>query len=324
MLAVPLIWEHQVLGVLQLCRTPQQPRFDAADVRLLTLFAQQAASTLENTRLIEALQAKTAELEAVNRDLSRASRLKSEFLANMSHELRTPLNSILGFSEILIDQAFGELNERQERYMLNINRSGQHLLDLINDILDLSKIEAGRMELLREPFLLENMLHEVQTLVEPLAAKKSLLLPWTAGSPPRRWWRIGCGSSRCCTIWCPTPSNLRPAAGRSTSARGARTMARCCVSVRDTGIGIAEEEPRAGLRPHSTGSTMPTAARRRAPGLGLALVRRFMELHGGQVSVTSEVGRGSTFTISLPQPAFHANPRHQDVTDQDEVGSLLL
>jgi signal transduction histidine kinase len=138
-LSVPMLREGDLVGVINAWRT--EPRaFTDNQVELLKTFANQAVIAIENVRLFK-------ELEAANRELEAASQHKSGFLANMSHELRTPLNAVIGFSEVLSERMFGELNEKQEEYLKDIHASGQHLLSLINDILDLSKIEAGRMEL---------------------------------------------------------------------------------------------------------------------------------------------------------------------------------
>jgi signal transduction histidine kinase len=295
-MAAPLIWKGTVLGVIVLFKR-DAPSFDTAQLGLLALFAQHGAGVLENMRLV-------SELQETNADLSRASQLKSEFLANMSHELRTPLNAILGFSEILIDQTFGELNERQSRYLNNINNSGRHLLDLINDILDLSKIEAGKMEMQAEPFRLDGALQEVYTIIEPLAAKKSLKITLDHKEAPQR---IMADRLRFKQILYNIMSNavkFTPDNGLVTVRAWGETdeagEPQTYISVKDTGIGIPSDQLERifdvfhrldrGYRSATEGT-----------GLGLALVRRFVQLHGGEVTATSEPGQGSTFTIRIPQ-----------------------
>lgn len=295
-MAAPLVWKGTVLGVIALFKR-EVPYFDHSHLGLLALFAQHGAGVLENMRLV-------SELQETNYDLSRASQLKSEFLANMSHELRTPLNAILGFSEILIDQTFGELNERQSRYLNNINNSGRHLLDLINDILDLSKIEAGKMELQAEPFRLDGALQEVYTILEPLAAKKELMLELDFHAAPQR---IIADRLRFKQILYNIMSNavkFTPEQGKvSVRAWGEadiRGDTQIYITVRDTGIGIPPDQLERifdvfhrldrGYRSATEGT-----------GLGLALVRRFVQLHGGEVSAASEPGAGSIFTIRIPQ-----------------------
>lgn len=295
-MAAPLVWKGSVLGVIALFKQ-EAPHFDTAHLGLLALFAQHSAGVLENVRLF-------SELQETNADLSRASQLKSEFLANMSHELRTPLNAILGFSEILIDQTFGELNERQSRYLNNINNSGRHLLDLINDILDLSKIEAGKMEMQAEPFRLDGALQEVYTIIEPLGAKKELTITLDYEEAPQR---IVADRLRFKQILYNIMSNavkFTPETGtvtvRAWGEPDAQGNTQIYISVQDTGIGIPPDQLERifdvfhrldrGYRSATEGT-----------GLGLALVRRFVQLHGGEVTVTSEQGQGSTFTIQIPQ-----------------------
>ncbi len=295
-MAAPLVWKGQVMGVIALYK-PELPHFGNAQLGLLALLAQHAAGVLENARLL-------SELQATNVDLSRASQLKSEFLANMSHELRTPLNAILGFSEILIDQTFGELNERQARYLNNINNSGKHLLDLINDILDLSKIEAGKMELQAEPFRLDGAVQEVYTILESLAAKKGLTIELDMEHAPRR---IVADRLRIKQVlyniisnavkFTPDGGTVRVRAWQEEDPKGNAVV---YITVKDTGIGIPHDQLErifdvfhrldGGYRSATEGT-----------GLGLALVRRFVQLHGGEVTATSEPGAGSTFTIQIPQ-----------------------
>src|SRR5207244_9229679 len=166
LLGVPLLSEDEVIGVLAVTRkTPGE--FEPEIVRLLSTFATQSALAVQNARLFLEIEDKSRQLEA-------ASQHKSEFLANMSHELRTPLNAIIGFSEVLSDRMFGELNEKQEEYLKDIYASGTHLLSLINDILDLSKIEAGRMELELTDFHVTTALDRALTLIRERAGRRSI------------------------------------------------------------------------------------------------------------------------------------------------------
>ena len=170
-LSLPLLRQDQLIGALTVnAKTPRE--FPPAVVDLLTTFATQSALAIQNARLFREIEQKSRELEA-------ASRHKSEFLANMSHELRTPLNAIIGFSEVLSERMFGELNEKQDEYLKDIHASGQHLLSLINDILDLSKIEAGRMELEVTDFDLPMAIDNALTLVRERAARRSIALHTT-------------------------------------------------------------------------------------------------------------------------------------------------
>src|SRR5262249_24297742 len=168
LLGVPLLSEDEVIGVLAVTRKPPG-EFEPQIVRLLSTFATQSALAIQNARLFLEIADKSRQLEA-------ATRHKSEFLANMSHELRTPLNAIIGFSEVLSERMFGELNEKQEEYLKDIYASGQHLLSLINDILDLSKIEAGRMELEVSEFSLSVAIDNALTLVRERASRRGIKL----------------------------------------------------------------------------------------------------------------------------------------------------
>src|SRR5205085_4452797 len=153
----PMLWEGRGVGAIQVSREPPAP-FSDKELALLKTFADQAVIAIQNARLFNEIQAKSRELEMANKH-------KSEFLANMSHELRTPLNAIIGFSEVLSEQMFGDVNDKQLEYLKDIHSSGHHLLTLINDILDLSKIEAGRMELDLSTFNLPTLLDNTTTLV---------------------------------------------------------------------------------------------------------------------------------------------------------------
>src|ERR671928_645941 len=168
MLSVPLMREGKPFGTMFLRRTEVRP-FNDQQIALASTFADQAAIAIENVRLFREIQEKSAQLEIANKH-------KSEFLANMSHELRTPLNAIIGFSEVLMDRMFGEVNEKQADYLKDIHESGRHLLSLINDILDLSKIESGRMELELSTFHLPTAISNAMTLIRERAQRHGIQL----------------------------------------------------------------------------------------------------------------------------------------------------
>jgi two-component system, NtrC family, sensor kinase len=288
-LSVPLLREEHIIGGLVISRNAAG-EFPGEVVELLKTFATQSALAIQNARLFQEIEEKSRELEA-------ASRHKSEFLSNMSHELRTPLNAIIGFSEVLGDRMFGELTEKQEEYLKDIMESGQHLLSLINDILDLSKIEAGRMELELTEFDLPQAIDNALTLVRERAGRRGIALHQAVDE---RLGEIRGDERKVKQVLLNLLSNalkFTPEGGRiDVSARFQDGSAE--ISVTDTGVGIAPEDQEAVFEEFRQ---VGTAAKKvEGTGLGLALSRKFVELHGGRIWVQSEVGRGSTFTFTLP------------------------
>jgi two-component system, NtrC family, sensor kinase len=288
-LTVPLLLEDQVIGALGVSRkTPGE--FAPEIVRVLTTFATQSALAIQNARLFHEIADKSRQLEV-------ASQHKSEFLANMSHELRTPLNAIIGFSEVLGERLFGELNEKQDEYLKDIHVSGQHLLSLINDILDLSKIEAGRMELELTDFHLPAALDSALTLVRERAGRRGIALHINTDAS-LNYIRADERKVRQVVL------NLLSNAIKFTPERGrieVRTKlmnGSVEVSVSDTGVGIATEDQDAIFEEFRQVGTADKKVE--GTGLGLALSRKFVELHGGRIWVKSEVGVGSTFTFTIP------------------------
>jgi signal transduction histidine kinase len=239
------------------------------------------------------------ELGSLYHQIQAASRHKSEFLANMSHELRTPLNAIIGFSEVLLQRMFGELNPKQEEYLRDVLDSGRHLLSLINDILDLSKIEAGRMELEPSAFDVPSALEGCLALVRERAGQHGIALELVVGE---RVDRLVADERKVRQVVLNLLSNavkFTPEGGRIT-LQGTRTDRAMQISVRDTGVGIAPEEQEVVFEEfRQVGSD--AARKREGTGLGLALARKFVELHGGRIWVVSEVGKGSTFAFTIPE-----------------------
>jgi signal transduction histidine kinase len=289
LLSVPLLREGEIIGSLSLNRRAPG-EFPPEAVEVLKTFATQSALAIQNARLFREIADKSQQLEA-------ASRHKSEFLANMSHELRTPLNAIIGFSEVLNERMFGELNDKQAEYLKDIHASGQHLLSLINDILDLSKVEAGRMELELTDFDLPAAVDNAVTLVRERASRKGVTVRIAVED------QIGMmrGDERKIRQ---VLLNLLSNAIKFTPAGGLIEVAAVPndgsveVSVRDTGVGIAPEDHAAVFEEFR--QVGASAAKQEGTGLGLALARKFIELHGGKIWVTSQVGAGSTFTFTLP------------------------
>jgi len=289
LLSVPLLREDQIIGSLSFNRkTPGE--FPPEVVEVLKTFATQSALAIQNARLFREIADKSAQLEA-------ASRHKSEFLANMSHELRTPLNAIIGFSEILAEKMFGDINEKQTEYLQDILESGRHLLSLINDILDLSKIEAGRMELEWSEFDLPTALENALILVRERASRRGIKLGSTIDE---RLGMIGGDERKVKQVLLNLLSNalkFTPEGGRiDVGARLDGEVAE--VSVADTGIGIAPGDQEAVFEEFRQVGAADKKAE--GTGLGLALSRKFIELHGGRIWVESEVGKGSTFRFTLP------------------------
>ena len=300
-LAVPMLRETMVIGVLTVQRTEVRP-FTGKQIELVTTFADQAVIAIENVRLFRELEAKSQELEA-------ASRHKSEFLANMSHELRTPLNAILGFSEVLAERMFGEVNEKQAEYLQDILSSGRHLLSLINDILDLSKVEAGRLELELGRFHLPTALDNALTLVRERATRHGITLTHTVDG---RLGDIVADERKVKQILLNLLSNavkFTPESGRvgltATAADRAVTVA-----VSDTGVGIAPEDQAAIFEEFRQVGRDDTR-KQEGTGLGLTLAKKFVELHGGRIRVESQVGQGSTFSFTLPVRLDGGSPSDQ-------------
>ena len=258
---------------------------------MLGTFADQAVIAIENVRLFNEIQEKSAQLEV-------ASRHKSEFLANMSHELRTPLNAIIGFSEVLIEKMFGEVNDKQLDYLQDIHSSGKHLLSLINDILDLSKIEAGRMELEVSEFDLPAALGNAMTLVRERAQRHGIALSLDVD---KSLGAFHADERKVKQIMLNLLSNavkFTPEGGK-VGVQAKLNGEAVEISVTDTGVGIAPEDHEAVFEEFKQVGRDYTR-KAEGTGLGLALTKRFIELHGGTLRLESAPGKGSTFTFTLP------------------------
>jgi signal transduction histidine kinase len=306
-LTVPLLRENKILGALAVNRK-SAGEFPAETIELLKTFATQSALAIQNARLFH-------EIEIKSRELATASQHKSEFLANMSHELRTPLNAILGFSEVLQERMFGEINEKQAEYLADILESGRHLLGLINDILDLSKIEAGRMELEPSEFDLPSAIENTLILVRERAQRRGIKLGQTLDE---RLGPIHADERKVKQVLLNLLSNalkFTPEGGR-IDVRAALQDGVAEISVSDTGVGIAPEDQDAVFEEfRQVGSA---AKKVEGTGLGLAISRKFVELHGGKIWVCSEVGKGSTFSFTLPHsPARMNTPDESDATTRN-------
>jgi GAF domain-containing protein/two-component sensor histidine kinase len=287
-ISVPVIVEGQMIGAIALSRVTVKP-FTEREIQLVETFADQAAIAIQNVRLFNEIKDKSRQLEV-------ASRHKSEFLANMSHELRTPLNAIIGFSEVLVQGLFGEVNEKQREYLNDVIGSGQHLLSLINDILDLSKIEAGRMELELSNFSFRNALESGVTIVRERAARHDIALNVDVSdelgqveADERKVKQILYNLLTNAVKFTPDGGNV------NVTVRRDKDDVR--VNVQDNGIGIAEADQ---ARIFEEFQQVGRERSREGTGLGLTLTKRFVELHGGRIWLESAPGRGSTFTFTLP------------------------
>jgi signal transduction histidine kinase len=292
--AVPMLHEGRPVGVIAVSRETPGP-FSDREIALLKTFADQAVIAIENARLYTELEQKSRALEA-------ASQHKSEFLANMSHELRTPLNAVIGFSEVLTERMFGELNEKQDEYLKDIHASGRHLLSLINDILDLSKIEAGRMELELADFHLPQAIENALVLVRERALRRGIALEQAID---RRLGEMRGDERKVKQVMLNLLSNaikFTPDGGR-INVRAMPRDAVVEISVSDTGVGIAPADQEAIFEEFR--QVGAASKKVEGTGLGLTLSRRFIELHGGRIWVESQLGTGSTFTFTLPM-------RHDD------------
>jgi signal transduction histidine kinase len=289
-LGVPLLRGDDVLGAIVLARIEVRP-FEAREIELVESFARQASIAIENTRLLNEIQDKSRQLEA-------ASKHKSEFLANMSHELRTPLNAIIGFSDVLEQRLFGELNDKQADYNRDIGSSGRHLLDLVNEILDLSKVEAGRMELEPSEFALADTIRGALGFVRERAASHRIALTadlatdlGTVVADERKVRQVLLNLLSNAVKFTPD--------GGTIGVQAHRRDAEVEVSVSDTGIGIAPED-RAKVFDEFQQVGKASDRSREGTGLGLTLAKRFIELHGGRIWIESELGKGTTFTFGIP------------------------
>ena len=297
----PMVWEDRAVGSLYVTQR-SSAGFSEKELGLLKTFADQAVIAIQNERLFHEIQDKSRELEVANKH-------KSEFLANMSHELRTPLNAIIGFSEVLSEQMFGEVNEKQLEYLQDIHSSGHHLLTLINDILDLSKIEAGRMELDLSSFDLAMLLDNSMTLVRERATRHGLTPALDVADEIEDWVADQRKVKQVVINLLSNAVKFTPAGGRVTlRARRVESIPRddagsgaaVEIAVVDTGVGIAPDQQALVFEEFRQASG-DYLRKSEGTGLGLALARRFVELHGGTIRVESVLGHGSTFAFVLPR-----------------------
>jgi signal transduction histidine kinase len=289
-LVIPMIARGRTVGVLAADNRASRAPIPAHTVGLLQTFAAQAAVAVENARLFQEIQEKSQQLEL-------ASKHKSQFLANMSHELRTPMNAVLGYTDLILDDIFGEVPAPIRETLERIKTNGQHLLSLINDVLDLSKMEAGQLALSLAEYAMGEVVHAVVSALESLAAGKKLALEAIvpADLPPGR------GDERRLTQ---VLLNLAGNAIKFTDAGQVSIEARArdgafVVSVSDTGPGISEADQQKIFEEFQQADSSSTRSKG-GSGLGLSISRQIVELHGGRLWVESALGEGSTFHFTVP------------------------
>jgi signal transduction histidine kinase len=294
LLAVPLLIEQQIFGGLVIYR-PESGNFSDEVVNLLETFATQSVLAIQNARLFREIEDKGHQIEI-------ASQHKSQFLANMSHELRTPLNAILGYTELIMDDIYGEVPEKIRDVLDRVQKSGHHLLSLINAVLDLSKIEAGQLTLSLNDYSMKEVVYTVVTSLESLAAEKQLkMAAELALDLP-----IGKGDER---RMAQVLLNLLGNAIKFTEAGEVKVRVTTAdsdflVAVSDTGPGISDED-QAKIFEEFQQADSSSTKQKGGTGLGLSIAKRIIEMHGGRIWVESSLGKGSTFWFTLPVRVEH-------------------
>jgi signal transduction histidine kinase len=294
LLAVPLLIEQRIFGGLVIYR-PESGGFSHEVVNLLQTFATQSVLAIQNARLFREIEDKGHQIEI-------ASKHKSQFLANMSHELRTPLNAILGYTELIMDDIYGEVPEKIRDVLDRVQKSGHHLLSLINAVLDLSKIEAGQLTLSLNDYSIKEVVYTAMTSVESLAAEKQLKIAVELGPDLP----IGRGDER---RMAQVLLNLLGNAIKFTDAGEVRVRVTSSdgdflVAVSDTGPGISDED-QAKIFEEFQQADSSSTKQKGGTGLGLSIAKRIIEMHGGRIWVESSLGKGSTFWLTLPVHVGH-------------------
>ena len=288
-LSAPMLSESEAIGAI-LLRRPNPGPFAPRQIELAESFAAQAVIAIQNVRLFTEIQEKSRQLEI-------ASQHKSQFLANMSHELRTPLNAIIGYTEMMADGLYGKVGEKAQGVLERVQNNGRHLLGLINDVLDLSKIEAGQLTLTVEPNSVADMVATVLSATESLARTKGLVLA-SAVAPGLP---TGTGDARRLTqvLLNLVGNAIKFTDSGSVEVRAVQAGDRFELAVVDSGFGIAPAD-QARIFDEFQQVDNSSTRKKGGTGLGLSISRKIVELHGGRISVESEVGTGSTFKVSIP------------------------
>jgi len=287
--SAPMLREGLAIGALTVTRK-DPGALSEKELALLKTFADQAVIAIENARLFHEIQEKSAQLEA-------ASHHKSQFLASMSHELRTPLNAILGFNEMIIDEVYGEVPPDVKQPLQHIQTSGKHLLRLINNVLDLAKIESGRMELALADYSVQDAVASVHSTLKPLAADKGL--EFLATVPTDIPLAYGDSGRIAQCLMNLAGNSLKFTKSGKVEMSVARHDGVLRYSVTDTGIGIAPEKI-GSLFTEFKQTDATIASEYGGTGLGLSITKKFIEMHGGRIWVESEPGKGSSFQFEIP------------------------
>jgi signal transduction histidine kinase len=289
-LSVPMLRDGEAIGLITLNKGPEVDPFTEKQMELVTTFADQAVIAIENVRLFKEIEEKSAQLEV-------ASRHKSDFLASMSHELRTPLNALLGFNEMILGDVYGEVPPDMKPPLAQMQASGKHLLRLINNVLDLAKIEAGRMELALSDYSVHDTVESVRSTLEPLAADKGLeFLAAVSPGIPLAYGDAG-RITQCLMNLAGNALKFTKSGKVEISVARDDGLLRYCVA--DTGIGIPPEKI-ASLFTEFKQTDATIASEYGGTGLGLSITKKFVEMHGGRIWVQSEPGKGSAFTFEIP------------------------
>jgi signal transduction histidine kinase len=310
--AVPLRSSGRVIGTL-IIASRSLHSFNSAEIHLLNTIGEGLGPALKNAELYEALREKNRQLDEQNqelrfhqqkllektREVEQASQLKSEFLANMSHELRTPLNVIIGFSELMLDRVPGPVNKKQRQCLEDILSSGRHLLGLIDQVLDLSKIESGRTELKLTEVSLPEVIESLKNTMLPILKPKrqSLTVSLEEKLPP-----VYADKTKLRQVFFNLLSNssrFTPQGGR-IEIKAVKNGTHCRVSVADNGVGIKKEDQERIFDPFYQLDNSPSRQGNSGTGLGLVVVKQIVEKHGGRVWVESQYGKGSRFSFTLP------------------------
>ena len=298
LLTTPLLPKGRAFGAIVIRRMEVRP-FSDKQIELLRTFADQAVIAIENVRLFQEIQEKSRQLETANERLKELDCLKSDFVSNVSHELRTPLTAIKGAVDLLLREVPGSLTENQAHYLSRVRSNTQHLAGLINDVLDLSKIEEGKIQLDAGRVSLGGLLQEVMETVKPMAAEKPVLLEVDVPEPSALVWADRDKITQVLMNLIGNAIKFTPSDGRIgvSTANDRRGWVR--VSIRDAGPGIpASEQEKIFEKFYQV--TQDGGPKPKGTGLGLAISKALVELHGGRIWVESEQGRGSTFSFTLP------------------------